>query len=281
MSDTFPLFPHFPPELRLLIWDLCLPPTRLIPMSLLTAAYQQRQPGEHPAPASVLTRILTVLTQPVPIAAVCREARRAAHTQRRVLGELGVAWLKGIADHGYFDPRFDTILVDCDVFGHYAEAWGDLCAALKCGQKGGVGVAVRHQVLDFPKPAKKKRMETEEEGPGLGPVMVGDAVLLVTDKEAMEGGCFGLFGEGRSAIFDIRSVAERARLDGLMEFHNKKLRVGYDPESIEKELASFKDLQGEYRSFGKKLGLGTGQEEEKEGALASRPYPVFVVRRDF
>ncbi|KAK3898468.1 hypothetical protein C8A05DRAFT_37940 [Staphylotrichum tortipilum] len=280
MPSEFLPFPRLPTELRLLIWDLCLPPTRLIPMSLLALAHQHHQPGEPPLDPPTLAQLRSKLLQPTPIALVCHEAYRAAYAQRKPIGSLGLPWLEAVGDGAFFDPRFDTVVVDCDVLGHYAEPWGELCTVLGLERKGGVGVAVRRQAVEFPKP--DVREEVPREGHGLGPVVMGDMMLRVTDAEAAQGGSFGMFGEGRVTVFDLSSAVDRKRLDGLMEFHHgiSMVRIGYYVVNVEKELETFKDLREKFRVLGGELGLGAGK-EQSASTVPARPYPVFVVRRDF
>jgi hypothetical protein len=137
-NETFPLFPRLPPEIRALIWELCLP-CRLIPLSKLVIAHRHRRdpPGDHRGnnnmdTAKFLKRHLVPASL---VGQVCRESRAVATLCRQPADKLGLPWL----GRGHWvDPRTDTILLDCDVFGQYRRLWHQLRRKL-FGQSGPPG----------------------------------------------------------------------------------------------------------------------------------------------
>ncbi|KAK4040131.1 hypothetical protein C8A01DRAFT_46527 [Parachaetomium inaequale] len=127
MSDqTFHLFPRLPPEIRALIWELCLP-HRIIPLSKLVIAHRHRAdpPGDRRGNNNMDTAkfLKRYLVPACLIAQVSRESRAVATLCRQPADKLGLPWF----GRGHWvDPRTDTILLDCDVFGRYRALWHQL-----------------------------------------------------------------------------------------------------------------------------------------------------------
>lgn len=141
-QDGFPQFSLLPPEIRIQIWELCLPRRIIRVGDILTAhtnatraTYRYDDYDEddddnragtntntntntNPGPGRRLllpgqagSHLARTLSRPCAVAHVCGEARAVAARLRTPAAALGMPWLGPAA---WFDPRTDTLLLDSE-----------------------------------------------------------------------------------------------------------------------------------------------------------------------
>ncbi|KAL2151179.1 hypothetical protein VTH82DRAFT_6277 [Thermothelomyces myriococcoides] len=117
--QTFPMFRGFPTEIRVMIWELCLP-RRMIRLSSLVIAHSHYHYHEAALDPTIERLLRFVFSRACVVSHVCREARAVATMCRVPVADLGLPWLgRGT----WLDPRTDTLLLDCDVFFAHAHLW--------------------------------------------------------------------------------------------------------------------------------------------------------------
>ncbi|KAK4102400.1 hypothetical protein N658DRAFT_552398 [Parathielavia hyrcaniae] len=143
IGASFTPFPRLPPEIRAMIWELCLP-KRVVPFSIIALCHQDyHSPDRRDADnnntingvrcirvETIMDLLNKHLERSCRIALVSREAREAALSLRRRAEDLGLPWLGKDAT---FDPRTDTVLLDCDVFVRYRDMWDEVRTKLSAG----------------------------------------------------------------------------------------------------------------------------------------------------
>jgi hypothetical protein len=223
------------------------------------------------------------------LAEVCREAHIVAFSHRRSAAEqLGLPWL----GEGWFDPRTDTLLVDCDVFGRYRGLWEELreklvlgSGRLVVGRGAGVRVGLGMGLAGwYRKHCDGYPAACADGGDGDGggtagfrirqrtwPVVVDEIVLDLTPAEACRVGIFGLFGEERALLIELSGDPRLELLRGLPTLGRI---VGFE-WMVEGASERWKKLEesSQLRDLGLELGLeGSGKSRQGLG-----PYPVIKV----
>jgi hypothetical protein len=281
---SFPHFRHLPLELRLSIWELCLP-SRFIPLSALILAHKNHshQPRRYHALAAVTTLLRALLARPGRISQVCRESRAAATARRQPVDALGLQWLSGPGTgDGWFDPRTDTVLLDCDVFRRYAAIWSELQKALGMThtaasgsgvERGCVRVGLGGELVDWCK------RHSDVSGDEIGirqqtwPVVVDKIWLSVKGDPACLDGRFGVFGEECGILVEL---GDETRLNWMDENPAMYSYTGLDtPRLMRRAMKQWKDIEDKVRPLSREVGfVGT----EKEWRTPSfGPYPVIKV----
>jgi hypothetical protein len=303
-------FPNLPPELRITIWELCLP-QRIIPLSILALAHDSHgRDGHSPDTDDTRPGITTLLRRTLAeprgcrVAEVCREARRVVLSRRwNAVGQLGLPWLDADVGSGsedsrsvsvsrtgsWFDPRTDTLLVDCDVFGRYRGLWAELQDKLDLGSRSVVGRRAGVRVgfgMGLAGGEQKHRewhagasANGDYGNAGFGsrirqqtwPVVVDETVLDLTPAEAGRVGIFGLFGEERALLVELSGDPRLELLRGLPTLGRI---VGFE-WMVEGALNRWRKLEesDQLRRLGRELGL-EGCERSRQGF---GPYPVIKV----
>ncbi|KAL2193879.1 hypothetical protein P885DRAFT_80887 [Corynascus similis CBS 632.67] len=117
--QTFPQFTKLPPEIRAMIWELCLP-KRLIRLSSLVIANSHHYYPEVALDPTIEKLLKFVFSRKCIISQVCRESRAVATLCRVPVVKLDLPWL---GCSSWFDPRTDTLILDCDVFWSHKSLW--------------------------------------------------------------------------------------------------------------------------------------------------------------
>ncbi|KAK4233743.1 hypothetical protein C8A03DRAFT_19228 [Achaetomium macrosporum] len=194
---TFPQFARFPSEIRCMVWELYLP-TRIIPMSVMHVAFTSYQRasdgGVKPAVKEMLRKFMPTSSH---ISKVCRESYALAHSCHRRAEDCSMPWL---GEKTWFDPRTDTIFIDCDIFRGYHEVWkavqrGLLLPSAARGQR--FQIAVSSNLAKRIGPGLELPKLQDDDGDGgivrSGPLaVVMDRVSLFLTKD--EAAALGLFG---------------------------------------------------------------------------------------
>jgi hypothetical protein len=283
-ATSFPRFRHLPLELRLTIWELCLP-SRIIPLSALILAHKNHnhQPRHCHGLAAVTTLLRALLARPCRISQVCRESRAAATARRQPVDALGLQWLSGPGTgDGWFDPRTDTVVLDCDVFRRYAGIWSDLRKALgmthttasgSSVERGCVRVGLGSELVDWCK------HHGDVSGDEIGirqqtwPVVVDKIWLSVKEASPCLWKRFGVFGEECAIFVELCAEGQLKWVDENPGIHSY---AGLDAQRIVRRASKhWKDIEDKARALSPEVGfVGT----EKEWRTASfGPYPVIKV----
>lgn len=283
-AASFPHFRHLPLELRLSIWELCLP-SRFIPFSALILAHKNHnhQPRRYHALAAVTTLLRSLLARPCRISQVCRESRAAATARRQPVDALGLQWLSAPGTgNGWFDPRTDTVLLDCDVFRRYAAIWSELQQALgmthtaangPSAERACVRVGLGGELADWCKRHSDVRGDEVGIRQQTWPVVMDKIWLSVKEDLASLEGRFGVFGEECGILVEL---GDEAQLKWVDEHPARHLYTGLDtPRLVRRALKQWKDIEDKVRALSREVGfVGT----EKEWRTASfGPYPVIKV----
>ncbi|KAH6847577.1 hypothetical protein B0I37DRAFT_147669 [Chaetomium sp. MPI-CAGE-AT-0009] len=290
-SETFPYFQRFPPEIRAMIWELCLP-RRLLPISTLVVAHNYRNAAaETDASAPVVTNpavgalLNKTMARGCRIAQVCRESRGVALLGREPVEVLGLLWLGRGA---WIDRRTDTLLLDCDVLKLHRDLWLELRAKLVAGPRAGprrVRLALCGNMLNWykPKPSPSEAEAEEEAAVGWGirqkswPVVMSHWFLVDREEEAKREGMFGFFAEERQALLDVSDDAREQQLTRLKKLGMPGLPEEADRQSLDYTLAQWRKDLDRHLLLGRELGFeGTDEEWRRDGA---GPYPTIHVGR--
>ncbi|KAK4148972.1 hypothetical protein C8A00DRAFT_19285 [Chaetomidium leptoderma] len=276
MEQSFPRFGRLPPEIRAAIWEFCLP-NRVIPMSLLILAYKQRDRSEsersQPTGATLIARCLG---RPCLISQVCRESRAVTMSRRRPIKSLGIDWL---GREGWFDPRTDTLLVDCDAFKKYRPVWRQLRRALACGpSQKRIQIAFTGKLVDYRSNTERpeSRIVDVEPSPseiwqGTWPVVMEEIWHYLPKFMARRTGLFGLFCEEHEVFVELCGNGPLALADKLGVV--KKDGADDIRRVVGRALGRWKAYKDDFPAMSKGLGL----EREKWRRNRSGPYPVIKV----
>ncbi|AEO59800.1 hypothetical protein MYCTH_2128884 [Thermothelomyces thermophilus ATCC 42464] len=117
--QTFPQFRRLPTEIRVMIWELCLP-QRVIRLSSLVIAHSHHHYHDAALDPTIERLLRFVFSRSCLVSYVCRESRAVATMRRVPVTDLDLPWLgRGT----WFDPRTDTLMLDCDVFFAHSRFW--------------------------------------------------------------------------------------------------------------------------------------------------------------
>lgn len=279
-ATSFPLFRHLPPELRVIIWEICLP-SRLIPLSALVIAHKHHYlPPRRSATAAITKLLRSVLGKPCRISQVCRESRAVATARRQPAEELDLEWLTGPGTGGgWFDPRTDTVFVDCDVFDKYTGIWHDVQQALgmtrpappgSSSERGCVRVALANELLDWTKPRSDAGSAETGIRQRAWPVVMDKIWLSMSVDTACSKGRFGVFAEECTLLIEL---CDDTRLEWVDQHRTMPSLKGLDSQTlVQRALKRWEEVENKFRVVSRDVGFaGT----EKEWRVANRgPYPV-------
>ncbi|KAK4121963.1 hypothetical protein N657DRAFT_673183 [Parathielavia appendiculata] len=243
-TPSFTSFPHLPLEIRFMIWELCLP-RRIIQFSVLALIHHRHHHPDRNTNDNMNSRIpmVTLATllrkhhaRPCRIAQVCRESRAAVLSLRRSAEVLDLPWLgQGV----WFDPRTDTVLLDCDVFERYRDIWEEVRSKLSYGsgawpgRERGVQIGFSAPLFGWhrsrPGTADVSAQDDDVVAPAATdtedgkfrarqrewPVVMNTVYLDVTSAEACGTGLFGLFGEEQAIFIDLHNDRQLELLKGI------------------------------------------------------------------
>lgn len=289
-ATSFSRFGRLPAELRFIIWELCLP-TRIIPLSVLVVAHQQRHlPHRRGSPIARLLK--TLLAQPCRISQVCRESRAVATSRRQHAEALDLAWL---GRGSWLDPRTDTLLLDCDVFKRYRSLWRQIRRALArgAGPAGSSGpnrvhIAMCEDLAGYE--CKSANHYAAEEGDVIAdgeitasgfrqrtwPVVMDKIWLRMTEDVACTTGLFGVFGEEHTVLVHVRDGARLGLLEELRGLHVD--RVIDARQLVRRALDRWKKRCSKFWSLSREVGFAGSEEEWRLTRFG--PYPVIQVQWD-
>ncbi|KAL2163317.1 hypothetical protein VTH06DRAFT_5374 [Thermothelomyces fergusii] len=120
--QAFPQFRRLPTEIRVIVWELCLP-RRVIRLSSLVIAHSHHHYRDAALDPTIERLLRFVFSRACLVSRVCREARAVATMRRVPVAALDLPWLgRGT----WLDPRTDTLVLDCDVFFAHSRFWHQL-----------------------------------------------------------------------------------------------------------------------------------------------------------
>ncbi|KAI8957391.1 hypothetical protein F5Y11DRAFT_363873 [Daldinia sp. FL1419] len=191
--QTFPQFRNLPPEIRLMVWDYCLP-RRVVPLHDTKFIESWRD-------VAAVDNTPIACPNPPVISQVCRESRDFALMHGRL--ENTAFWGTPV----WFNRRIDTLHVEYDCYQEFSRSGG------KCIENGMMQLAYRH---DIPLMIEHDVFSFSFSSPFPGPyagsdftrwaiqrlagraectVVLRDAPIHMEYQDACASGLFGLFAE--------------------------------------------------------------------------------------
>lgn len=296
---TFHLFPLLPTELRIAIWELCLP-IRIIPMTVIVLGHRRHFPNPSPDRDPYELERHT-LGRPPHLLKVCSESRRVVFSHRRHVQDPSDTEYDWLGQYSWFDPRTDFLFVDCDMFGVYRHIWEKVCRAMVCpagksDTKELVGVSLAKECSQYPVPSKLRDQVENSKGTvnsrgefqpahftGITqkewPIIMEEIWMSMTDEEAAQSGLFGVFCEPFRSFVDLRGGPMLKR---LLDFK------GWGPTGsdfnviVERAKDRWAERKGEFRSRvpllgGPKVGEESTDEDAEGYGESVILYPVVKV----